>query len=150
MFAKFLWLGIISFSLAMNAQQKSEDITLITTTIENYFDGYIHRDGTLLHKAFDMENGAMKVLRMNEDGIEIVENSYFKELIPLWASREKLPDTVLSQTELKVLAVDIVDEKIGSAKIRMKVGETTYIDILSLHKILGQWKITNKSFIIAE
>ncbi len=148
MLKKILCLTIFTFSISMNAQQKSEDTALITSTIENYFYGYIQRDADLLHKAFDMENGAMKVPVTNEQGMQTVENNYFKELIPKWASREKLPEAVLSESELNILAIDIVDGEISSAKISMKVGETTYIDILSLQKINQEWKITNKIFVV--
>ncbi|MEN8789461.1 MAG: nuclear transport factor 2 family protein [Flavobacteriaceae bacterium] len=150
MFRKIVWLSIFIFSISISAQEKSEDIALITTTLENYYDGYIHRDSDLLNKAFDMENGAMKVPATNEQGIETFENSYFKDLIPKWASREKLPESVLSESKLSILGVDVVNSKIASAKISMKVGETTYIDILSLQKINMDWKITNKIFIVEE
>jgi hypothetical protein len=150
MFTKIVWLGFFVFSLSISAQEKNKDIVLITTTLENYFDGYIHRDIDLLHKAFDTENGAMKVPATDNQGREVVENSYFKDLIPKWASREKLPESVLSESELSILGVDVVNSKIASAKISMKVGETTYIDILSLQKINMDWKITNKIFIVLE
>lgn len=148
MLKKILCLIIFTFSISMTAQQNSNDTASITSTIENYFFGYIQRDGDLLDKAFDMENGAMKVPVTNEQGIQTVENNYFKELIPKWASREKLPEDVRSESELNILAIDIVDGEIGSAKISMKVGETTYIDILSLQKINQEWKITNKIFVV--
>lgn len=148
MLKKILCLIIFTFSISMTAQQNSNDTASITSTIENYFFGYIQRDGDLLDKAFDMENGAMKVPVTNEQGIQTVENNYFKELIPKWASREKLPEDVRSESELNILAIDIVDGEIGSAKISMKVGEITYIDILSLQKINQEWKITNKIFVV--
>ncbi len=146
---KVVWLAIFLLSISMNAQEKS-DIPLINATIKNYFDGYIYRDNDLLHKAFDMENGAMKVPATNNLGKESVENRYFRDLIPKWASKEKLSKAVLSESELNILDVDIVDSKIASAKISMKVGETTYIDILSLQKINMHWKITNKIFVVLE
>ena len=150
MINKIIWLGIFMFSVSIFAQDKSEDIALINTTIKNYFDGYINRDRDLLNKAFEMENGAMKVPATNEQGIETIENSYFKDLIPKWASKEKLSEAILSESELTILDIDIVDGKIASAKINMKVGETTYIDILSLQKINQAWKITNKIFTVQE
>ena len=149
MAAKYLFTLFLVFTLTLNAQEKSEDIALITSTIENYFNGYVHRDASLLNTAFDTENGAMKVLTKSEDGNESVENNYFKELIPKWASREKLSPAVLENCALDILSIDVVNSKIASAKISMKVDDTTYIDILSLQKMNQNWKIINKIFVVA-
>lgn len=147
---KYLFTLLLTLSLTLNAQDKSKDIALITSTIENYFNGYVQRDASLLYAAFDTENGAMKVLTTSEGGNDSVENNYFKELIPKWASREKLSPTVLEKCALDILNIDIVDSKIASARLRMKVDETIYIDILSLHKLNKDWKITNKIFMVVE
>ena len=129
------------------AQEPRTDIELIAKTIENYFYGYIERDSVQLYQAFDHENGVMKVPSKKEDGNEYVENIYFSELLPKWSSRGKLAQAVLDTSELKILNIDVAESTIGSAKILMKVGEDTYIDILSLQKINQKWKITNKIFL---
>ncbi|NNL80234.1 MAG: hypothetical protein HKO67_07080 [Flavobacteriaceae bacterium] len=138
------------FLLSINciAQQRSQDIQMITNTIENYFDGYVERNLSKLEKAFDLENGVMKLHRTNDDGIDYVENIPFKELIPRWASREKLSKTELENCVLNILNIDIVKGEIASAKISMRVSGTTYIDILSLNKMNQNWKITNKIFFV--
>lgn len=138
----FLMIGFIGLS-----QDSVHDVNSITATIENYFNGYIDRDSVQLYRAFDHVNGVMKVTSKTKEGKEIVENIYFKELLPKWSGREKLPQSVLDNSELKILNIDVAESKIGSAKIFMKVGDDVYIDILSLQKINGEWKITNKIFL---
>ena len=133
----------------VSAQEKSNDLKLITSTIENYFYGYIERDGDRLKQAFDLQNGAMKLPRKADDGTGYIANIPFKDLVQSWASKDKLSDTELKNCALKILNVDAVDGKIASAKISMKVVETTYIDILSLQKIDDEWKIVNKIFVVA-
>ncbi|MGB5236529.1 MAG: nuclear transport factor 2 family protein [Flavobacteriaceae bacterium] len=147
---KIVWLAIFLFSVSISAQDNSEDTALISATIKNYFDGYIHQDSVLLHRAFDMENGAMKVPETDKKGKEIVVNRYFRDLIPKWASREPFAPEIMANSALEIQNIDMVDGKISSAKISMKVGETTYIDILSLQKINQDWKITNKIFVVQE
>ena len=141
-------LFVLSFSTI--AQGSAHDIQSITTTIENYFYGYVYRDSVQLYKAFDYKNGVMKVPSKGEGGNEYVDNVYFKELLPKWSAREKLPQVVLDNSELKILNIDVAEGVIGSAKIWMKVGEDIYIDILSLQKINQQWKITNKIYLAME
>ena len=81
---------------------------------------------------------------------QLIKNHFFKDLIQKWSSREKLSDDVLKNCALTILNIDIVEQKMASAKINMKLDTITYIDILSLQKIAGDWKITNKTFVIKE
>ncbi len=141
----FVIFTLVSFSVF--SQNQSNDIQLITTTIENYFEGYIERDISKLNQAFDTVNGTMKVPFIADDGTENFENKYFKDLMPIWGSREKLSQSVLNNCALKVLNMDVEEGKIATAKISMKVDHTIYIDILSLQKMNGIWKITNKIYI---
>ncbi len=139
---------VLLLTISLSAQQKQNDRELITKTIENYFYGYIERDGTKLEKAFDQENGAMKFARKTEEGKELITNIPFSELVRKWSSREKMPESDLKNCTLKILNIDAVGDQIASAKISMKVVETTYIDILSLYKFNGTWKIVNKVYVI--
>lgn len=146
----FLFLSLSLLSFTVTAQEKSQDIADITATIENYFDGYVERDIDKLNQAFDTQNGAMKVLTKADNDIERAENHFFKDLMPKWGARKKLSDTTLKNATLHILNIDVVAGKIGSAKISMKVGDTTYIDILSLQKMNEDWKITNKIYVVLE
>ena len=134
-------------SLGSYSQEKQNASGLITETIENYFYGYIERDGEKLRRAFDMVNGTMKIPKSGENGITAFTNAYFKELIPRWAGRAKLSASELKNCYLTILSMDIESGEIASAKMKMEVGNKTYIDILSLQKIKGEWKITNKIYI---
>ncbi len=136
--------------LPTSAQELSNDIELVTSTIENYYNGYVHRDSVKLYRAFDHVNGVMKVPSKDEKGEDYVKNVYFKDLLPKWYGREKLSQDVLDNSELKILNIDVAEGIIGSAKIYMKVGDDVYIDILSLQNINKQWKITNKIYMVVD
>jgi len=123
------------------AQNKTDDLTSITQTIQNYYDGYIERDIDKLNKAFDTDNGTMKV--PTDNGFK---NVFFKDLVPKWGNRAKLSVSELQDCALQILNIDIEYGNIASAKMSMKVGDVTYIDILSLHIINSEWKITNKIY----
>lgn len=145
----YFTIPFLLLSFCLMAQEKSNDSYQIINTIENYFYGYIERDGEKLKKAFDTENGTMKIPSKGTDK-ESFTNNYFKDIIPKWASRPKLSAAEIKDCALQILDLDIVEGKMGSAKINMKVGDTTYIDLLSLQKINQEWKITNKIYIIAD
>lgn len=141
---------LLFFSFSTFSQDKKNEVDLIKTTIENYYNGYINSDFLLLEKALDPQNGTMKVPILKDEKIIGFQNHFFKDLIQKWSSREKLSEDVLKKCVLTILNIDIVEQKMASAKINMKVDTTTYIDILSLQKIAGDWKITNKTFVIKE
>ncbi len=90
-----LFLALPGFS-----QENADDLAMVKTSVENYFQGYIHRDQARLERAFDTENGTMKLPSTNEAGEEEFENGYFKEIIPKWGSREKLSKEVLAKAKL--------------------------------------------------
>ena len=132
---------LLFFSFSTFSQDKKNEVGLIKTTIENYYNGYMNRDFLLLEKAFDPQNGTMKVPILKDEKIIGFQNHFFKDLIQKWSSREKLSDDVLKNCALTILNIDIVEQKMASAKINMKLDTITYIDILSLQKIAGDWKI---------
>jgi hypothetical protein len=138
------------FSLHNFSQEKTTTIDEIQQTIQNYYDGYIDRDINKLNKAFDTENGTMKIPIIKNDKTNGFKNAYFKDLMPIWGNRAKLSEEILKKCALQILNIDVVDAEIASSKISMKVDTVTYIDILSLQKINESWKITNKIFVVRE
>lgn len=148
MLKKLLLILCITSYCSISAQVLSNDISSIKETVENYYNGYVHRDSVKLYRAFDHINGVMKVPTKDQKGEDYVKNVYFKDLLPRWYGREKLSQDVLDNSELRILNIDVAEGIIGSAKIYMKVGEDIYIDILSLQKINEVWKITNKIYMV--
>lgn len=143
----FLTLLILVIPFLANAQTNSNETKSIQETMENYFYGYIERDSVKLFKAFDTENGTMKLPTKSKDGTTQFENGYFKDIIPRWSNRAKLSAEELNNCALEIQNIDNVNGQIASAKMKMTIGKTIYTDILSLQKIDGEWKITNKIFI---
>ncbi len=142
-----LWKDIVCKDFKINTMEYHNK-QLITNTVENYFYGYIERDAAKLSAAFDVENGTMKVPFTSEDRKERYQNQYFRDIIPKWAARDKLSPETIQNCSLEILNVDVVESKMGIVTINMKVGDTTFIDVLSLQKLNGDWKITNKMYII--
>ncbi len=139
---------LIISSYSITGQEEKNTKQGIKKTIQDYYDGYIYRDIKKLNKAFDIENGTMKIPIKENDTTIGYKNAFFKDLMPIWGYRKKLSEEVLKNCTLKILNIDVVDENIASAKISMKVKDVTFIDILSLQKIKGFWKITNKIYVV--
>jgi len=137
---------ILTLSLSGFSQNKTDDITRITQTVQHYYEGYIERDIDKLNTAFDTDYGTMKVPVNTNDSSKGYKNVYFKELIPKWRNRKKLSESELQDCALHILNIDVEPGNIASTKMSMTVKDVTYIDILSLHNINGEWKITNKIY----
>jgi hypothetical protein len=144
---KYLTIFLLCFSFHNFSQAKTTTIDAIQQTIQNYYDGYIERDISKLNLAFDTQNGTMKIPVLENEQTIGFKNTYFKDLMPIWGNRAKLSEEILQNCALKILTIDVVNAKIASAKISMKVDTVTYIDILSLQKINNSWKITNKIYV---
>ena len=140
-------LFILLSPMVVLAQETKDDLTLVKESVENYFEGYIHRDLARLELAFDTENGTMKLPTKSDAGEEGFENGLFKEIVPKWAGREKLSKEVLEQSKLEFQSINVVSPELAVVVIRMQVGDQVYIDVLSLQQINAQWKITNKMYI---
>lgn len=141
---------LICCGLEVSFAQSQNDMEAITETITNYYEGYIERDIDKLNKAFDTEHGTMKVPVDTNDHSKGFRNRYFSEIIPKWGNREKLDENTLANCKLEILNIDVESSTIASGKMLMQVGDVTYIDILSLHKIGEKWKITNKIYHVAK
>lgn len=145
-----LSLFFVLFSVTTFSQTNTEAKKNVTKTIENYFYGYINRDASLLFQAFDLENGTMKVPK-KENGVTVgFRNRYFKEVVPKWGNRKKLPKAQLDNCKLDILSLEVIDDQMAIAKISMKVDTVIYIDLLSVQKIDGDWKITNKTYTVRD
>ena len=92
----------------------------------------------------------MKVPK-KENGVTVgFRNRYFKEVVPKWGNRKKLPKAQLDNCKLDILSLEVIDDQMAIAKISMKVDTVIYIDFLSVQKINGDWKITNKTYTVRD
>jgi len=141
-------LTLLVLPLGINAQVDKSHIQEVSATIQNYFDGYVERDIDKLNAAFDVVNGVMKTPSKTDNGTERFENDYFKDIIPRWATREKLSVEERANCVLEILNIQVTDSQMAVATIKMKIGDSTYIDVLSLQRLNSNWKITNKMFVV--
>ena len=72
-----------------------DETKAVKSTIQNYYDGYIDRNINKLNKAFDLENGTMKVPILKDEKVIGFNNLYFKDLVLKWGNRKKLSPEVL-------------------------------------------------------
>jgi len=137
--------AIFSFFLTTTSYAKSEtgkEYQAVVETAYNYFNGAANGDQKLLSKAFDLEFGHVKMIRVNkETGNESIRTVSLKEFSGYFKKATK--DTWVAN----ILSVDIVDDKMAMVKLDFDTPKTHYIDYLVMYKRENEWRIINKTFI---
>lgn len=118
----------------------SADYASVHTVINSYFEGARTATSAPFEKAWELENGRMVFVR-RKDGVDGVVSVPIRDAIKRWTSRPA------DESWGKVLSIDIVDGRMAVAKVEMLYRGHIYIDLLSLYKINGDWKIVNKLFV---
>ena len=114
----------------------------VVDTALNYFNGVANGDQKLLSSAFDFEFGHIKMPKVDKDtGEETIKSVPLKEFAAYFEQATK--DTWTA----KILAVDIVDDKMAMVKLDFQTSKSIYTDYLLMYKRNGSWKIVNKTFV---
>lgn len=135
------WLLLTAVPSHAKAVTSNEHQAVVDTALR-YFNGVASGDQAILAKAFDMEYGDIKMLRVDDEtGKETIKTLPLSEFAKIFKQATK--DT----WEAEVLSVDIVKNKMAMVKLNFDTPKTNYIDYLVLHKRNGQWRIVNKTFV---
>lgn len=143
-----LVLTLVAASLTLTSQfvdaksVASKEYQAVIDTALNYFHGAAKGDQELLAKAFDMEDGHIKMLREDKaTGKQSIKTVTLKEFAGYFKQETK--DT----WEADVLSVDIVDDKMAMVKLNFETSKTHYIDYLVMYKREQGWRIINKTYV---
>jgi Putative lumazine-binding len=120
-----------------------DEIEAITLAINGYFDLAYDADDDRFRDVF---HGAALVQGMREGKFTALSASEFRDVM---RSRPS-PAAMKSPREQEILSVEHAAPELASAKVRVRVGQTRFIDHLILHRIDGKWLITSKAFHIAQ
>tara|TARA_Y100000385_G_C12928459_1_gene565711 strand:- start:415 stop:807 length:393 start_codon:yes stop_codon:yes gene_type:complete len=123
---------MISFHPVIGQNDTSADLIMIQGTIQNYFDGWMTGDTTLLSKAMH----ATCNLKFVRDGklVRVDKKGYVGNFKP----RPRLPDT-----EARIISIDIT-RNAASAKVEIVTPKRHFTDYFNLLKEAGEWYITDK------
>ena len=109
--------------------------------VEYYFWGRQYGDQDQLAQAFDLENGHMKFVRQ-EDGVDVLN------AVTLADFAARLDSPISSDTQGRVLTIDVVDGKMAFVKALLEGENRDFVDYLLLYKRNGEWRIVNKMFVV--
>jgi hypothetical protein len=114
-------------------------IPAITDSIQAYFDLMYDSDDTRFPAVF--HEGAI-VQGMRDGTLTIWSAQAFRDIM---RSRPS-PKSMQSPREEFILRIDCTSQDLATAKVRVRIGQTRFIDELTLHRIEGRFMVTSKAF----
>lgn len=132
----FLVLALSAFSSSGLMAQEKTDLELISSTVQNYFDGMMDRDRDKLDQAFIQE---ARLIGFRGDQFTITP---YEE----WASgTSKGQPRDRNQFKNELISIRL-NGTTAVAETELFWPGIYYYDYLTLVKIEGNWKIVNKSW----
>lgn len=135
-------LVVVSGMFAATTWYESAEEAAVRSTMDQYIKGAETREAKYFEKAFAVEIADMKYVRKDRDtGKESLMSVPIPQAIENWTSRGP------AESWGKVVDVRVVDEKLAHATVELLWQGHLYVDVMSLYKVNGEWKIVNKTFV---
>lgn len=115
----------------------------ITSAIEAYFDLMYNADDSQFPAVF---HELCQVHGMRDGKLMVWSASEFRQLV----GGRPSPASMGSPREEKILRVDKIASDTAAAKVRVRIGQTRFLDNLIFHQLDGKWLVTAKGFHVEE
>jgi len=109
------------------------------SAIEAYFDLMYDSDDSQFPEVF---HELCQIHGMRDGKLMAWSASEFRKLV---ASRPS-PASMGSPRQQEIVRVDEISPDMAAAKLRVRIGQTCFLDHLILHRIDGKWLVTSKGF----
>jgi hypothetical protein len=109
------------------------------SAIEAYFDLMYDSDDSQFPEVF---HELCQVHGMRDGKLVAWSASEFRKLVRDRPS----PASVGSPRQQEIVRVDEISPDVAAAKVRVRIGQTCFLDHLILHRIDGKWLVTSKGF----
>lgn len=119
------------------------EVHAVRKAIQQHFDGITKGDAKMLNAVWD-KDAQVRFIGVDKWGKDVVQTTPVSKLIKQWTAKPA-PDS-----KGVIMSVDVVNDRMASAKVALKWQGATLIDYLTLMKANGQWRIVNKAFVAAD
>jgi Putative lumazine-binding len=119
-----------------------DQIQTIASAIDGYFDLMYDADDDRFLEVF---HGACLVHGLRDGKLTAWSASEFRDVM----RNRPSPAAMKSPREQDVLSIEQTAPELATAKVRVRIGQTGFIDHLVFHRIDGKWLVTSKAFHVA-
>jgi len=118
------------------------EIQTIASAINGYFDLMYDADDSRFTEVF---HDACLVHGMRDGKLAAWSASEFRDMMRGRSS----PAAMKSPREQEILSIEQTAPELATAKVRVRIGQTGFMDHLIFHRIDGKWLVTSKAFHVA-
>jgi len=111
----------------------------IASAINGYFDLMYDADDDQFLEVF---HGACLVHGLRDGRLTAWSASEFRDVMRGRPS----PAAMKSPRDQEILSVEQTAPELAAAKVRVRIGQTCFVDHLIFHRIDGKWLVTSKAF----
>lgn len=111
----------------------------VQPAIEAYFDLMYDADDSRFHEVF---HELCQIHGLREGKLAAWSASEFRAIM---ANRPS-PASMGSPRRQEIVRVDEISPDAATAKVRVRIGQTCFLDHLVFHRIDGKWLVTSKGF----
>jgi len=111
----------------------------IASAINGYFDLMYDADDDQFLEVF---HGACLVHGLRDGKLTAWSASEFRDVMRGRPS----PAAMKSPRDQEILSVERTAPELAAAKVRVRIGQTCFVDHLIFHRIDGKWLVTSKAF----
>ena len=119
-----------------------DQIPTIASAINGYFDLMYDTDDNRFLEVF---HGACLVHGMRDGKLTAWSASEFRDVM---RSRPS-PAAMKSPRDQEILGIERTAPELATAKVRVRIGQTCFVDHLVFHRIDEKWLVTSKAFHVA-
>jgi Putative lumazine-binding len=119
-----------------------DQIQIIASAINGYFDLMYDADDNQFPEVF---HDACLIHGMRDGKLTAWSASEFRDVMRGRSS----PAAMKSPRDQEILRIEQTAPDLAIAKVRVRIGQTGFIDHLTFHQIYGNWLITSKAFHVA-
>ena len=120
-----------------------DQIQTIASAVNGYFDLMYDADDKQFPEVF---HGACLIHGMRDGKLAVWSASEFRDLI----RNRQSPAAMKSPREQEILSIEQTAPDLAAAKVRVRIGQTSFIDHLIFHHIDGKWLVTTKASHVAQ
>ncbi len=117
---------------------------LIHQAVNNYYVGVSTGNVEMLMQAFDTSAGHLKGVQIDGNGKELVAVEPISGSIERWSKRPYQTGSG------NLLSTEIIEGKMATVKFAFTLDDNHFLDLLTLYKVNGEWKIVNKMFVVLD
>ncbi len=119
------------------------EIQTIASAINGYFDLMYDADDNRFPEVF---HGACLVHGLRDGKLTAWSAGEFRDVM---RSRPS-PAALKSPRDQEILSIERTLPELAIAKVRVRIGQTEFVDHLIFHRIDGKWLVTSKAFHVAQ